>query len=149
MLSNNVEISFNFSISGFTKQKQTDRWIFHGVKVIIDTAKMRRKEDWSYKLAAKIEGDCDGVNIQKNHDNVVLDIWSLDFFYDFTRSQEECYEFVVEDSTFREGILKKSRIKSYEIIYEFVPGNWTDEDNEETKEISKTNYINKECLDEF
>lgn len=147
MSENNIKISFSYDIHEMMEIKEYDVWYLKKIKVIIDTRKMRRKKGWVDKLENEIVGDWYGVDSQENQDNVMLDIWDIGYCQFPRISQEECYKLAIEDSTYREYILKKFRIRNYEIIYEFESDKWCIEQDKELIEICKNSLANKEYFD--
>jgi hypothetical protein len=147
MLEKYINISFKYDINEMMEIKDKDTWFLRRIRLIIDTTKMRRKQGWVDKLSYEVVGNCDGADIEENKDNVIIDILNMDFYYDFKISQEECYKFASEDLIYRENILKKFRIKNYELIYEFESAKWFIEENEGLIEFFKNSSVNEEDFD--
>lgn len=150
MTENNVKIRFKYDMNEMMEIKEYDEWCLRKVKVIIDTKKIKRKEqkrkDWINSLEQELTSEIEIVKVEEKKDKTIVSIKKQFINMDYETSKESCYKLVMRALPFLEKVLQKFRINNYEIIYEFQPDRWFIEENKRLIEMNKNDSNNKECI---
>lgn len=130
-----VKIQFECNPSEFMQEKDRKVWVdVHKQLIVIKNKRSRRKEGWIkklvYELADAIDSEYECFN--ETEDNVVIDFYHFHMFGYIGASQEICCKRCMCVPEEIKKVLRKFRVKDYELIYDFKP-----EGNEPNKE-----YIN-------
>lgn len=120
----NIKVQFKCSPSEFIEMRDKKVWISEYQKLILDKSiGKRRKEGWIDRLVNELDTSMksDYSHFNETESKIIIELWDFNRYGLPGESQGMCCEEGLYGLENIKNVLKKFRIKNYELIYEFSP----------------------------
>lgn len=118
-MGSNFNIQFTCDLANLVELKEKDIWCQGHVQLVIqETNKIKRKDGWIWRVVDRLDKHGGSVEITERDSEIIIDFYDYDAYW-CGMSREDCYMDAQLQSEHDRLILKKLRIKNYNLTYEY------------------------------